>query len=251
MLRGERMCSFVQESCSTPKEAAGVSRRILSLSPFYGLPAIAAPTVPEAGPTFRTLKKPPAIPVATAVILLRTTQEAALDWGGPFEKPGLYQTNFNKKRSEGFAAFKERFATYDLSELFNQSQALEKDPRSNRLYFTFLNEVQFRTLQDGIKRRGEQERFGLNVGARLYRKIMSGDAVGPRISKGDEYDPKAPVDMSSPLSGEWKPLQPPLSKGKSPSDLATGARRLMDQAQIHLSTENPEVINATACPSLA
>ena len=55
----------------------------------------------DSGPTFRTLRKPPEIPVATAVILLRTTQEAALDWGGPFSKPGLYQTNFNKKRTEG------------------------------------------------------------------------------------------------------------------------------------------------------
>ena len=211
--------------------ATEVSRRMLGVSAcLAGLPApsMAAPAPPESGPTFRTLRKAPEIPVATAVILLRTTQEAALDWGGPFGKPGLYQTNFNKKRSESFAAFKERFASYDFSGLLNQSQLLEKDPRTNRLYFSFLNEVQFRTLQDGIKRRGEQERFGLNVGARLYRKILSGDAVGPRIIQGDEYDPNAPVNMSSPLSGAWPPLQPPLSQGRSVSDLANGASRLLD-----------------------
>ena len=221
--------SFFHEGWTASRSNLDVSRRTLSVTAcLSGLPALAAPTAPDTGPTFRTLKKVPELPVATAVILLRTTQEAALDWGGPFAKPGLYQTNFNKKRSEGFAAFKERYATYDLSALFNQSQLLEKDPRTNRFYFTFLNEVQFRTLQDGIKRRGEQERFGLNIGARLYRKMQSGDDVGPRIVKGEEYDPKAPVNMSSPLSGAWPPLQPPLSKGRSPSDLAAGARRLLD-----------------------
>ncbi|CAK9071218.1 unnamed protein product [Durusdinium trenchii] len=188
----------------------------------------AAAETPVAGPTYRTLRAPPEIPVATAVILLRTTQEAALDWGGPFSKPGLYQTSFNKKRSEGFPAFKERYATYDLSALLNQTQLLAKDPRTNRLYFSFLNEVQFRTLQDGIKRRGEQERFGLNVGNRLYRKILQGDEVGPRLVKGDTYDPKAPVDMSSPLSGRWPSLSPPLPKGGSSVDLAKGSQRLLD-----------------------
>ena len=128
---------------------------------------------------------------------------------------------------KGFAAFKERYANYDLSGLLNQTQLLAKDPRTNRFYFSFLNEVQFRTLQDGIKRRGEQERFGFNVGKRLYRKILEGDAVGPRI-QGDTYDPKAPVNMSSPLSGLWPPLQPPLPKGALASDVSEGSQRLMD-----------------------
>ena len=221
--------SFLHGIRSDSKSQTDISRRMLGVSAWlYSGPAVAAPTAPDVGPTFRSLKKAPELPVATAVILLRTTQEAALDWGGPFGKPGLYQTNFNKKRSESFPAFKERFATYDLSGLFNQSQLLEKDPRSNRIYFSFLNEVQFRTLQDGIKRRGEQDRFGLNVGARLYRKILSGDVVGPRIIQGDEYDPKAPVNMSSPLSGAWPPLQPPLAQGRSAGDLAAGTRRLLD-----------------------
>jgi len=206
-------------------------RRLCTSVPYWSWlvagAATAAPAAPEVGPTFRTLRKPPEVPVATAVILLRTTQEAALDWGGPFAKPGLYQTSFNKKRSDAFAAFKERYSNYDLTGLFNQSQLLEKDPRTNRFYFSFLNEVQFRTLQDGIKRRAEQERFGLNVGARLYRKILTGDAVGPRIIRGTDYDPKAPVNMSSPLSGLWPALQPPLSKANSASDLTMGARRLL------------------------
>jgi len=192
------------------------------------LGASSTAAIESTGPTFRTQRTVPEIPVATAVILLRTTQEAALDWGGPFSKPGLYQTNFNKKRSEGFAAFKERYANYDLSGLLNQTQLLAKDPRTNRFYFSFLNEVQFRTLQDGIKRRGEQERFGFNVGTRLYRKILEGDTVGPRIIQGDTYDPKAPVNMSSPLSGLWPPLQPPLPKGALVSDLSEGSQRLMD-----------------------
>ena len=156
------------------------------------------------------------------------TCQAALDWGGPFSKPGSYQTSFNKKRSEGFPAFKERYATYDLSGLLNQTELLAKDPRSNRLYFSFLNEVQFRTLQDGIKRQGEKERFGFNVGVRLYRKILKGDEVGPRIVTGDTYDPKAPVNMSSPLSGRWLPLEPPLPKGNSLVDLQEGTQRLLD-----------------------
>ena len=139
-----------------------------------------------------------------------------------------YQTNFNKKRSEAFPAFKERYATYDLSGLINETQLLRKDPRTNQLYFSFLNEVQFRTLQDGIKRRGEQERFGFNVGVRLYRKILAGDEVGPRIQQGDSYDPKAPVNMSSPFSGVWPPLTPSLSKGKLITDLESGAQRLLD-----------------------
>eukprot|EP00438_Fugacium_kawagutii_P010207 Skav234239 [mRNA] locus=scaffold1464:474599:475763:- [translate_table: standard] len=219
------------------------SRRHLvwSLSGIATAVSTSAEAVDSSGPTFRTLRAPPEIPVATAVILLRTTQEAALDWGGPFAKPGLYQTNFNKKRSEGagvrgpgwidvkgFPAFKERYANYDLSGLLNQTQLLAKDPRTNRLYFSFLNEVQFRTLQDGIKRRGEQERFGFNVGTRLYRKILKGDTVGPRIVQGDTYDPNAPVNMSSPLSGEWRPLSPALPKGASASDLAEGTQRLLD-----------------------
>ena len=65
------------------------------------LGASSTAAIESTGPTFRTQRTVPEIPVATAVILLRTTQEAALDWGGPFSKPGLYQTNFNKKRSEG------------------------------------------------------------------------------------------------------------------------------------------------------
>ena len=128
----------------------------------------------------------------------------------------------------GFADFKQRYATYDLSALFNQIELLEKDPRTNRLYFSFLNEVQFRTLQDGIKRRAEQERFGFNVGTRLYRKILQGDTVGPRIVQGDAYDPKAPVNMSSPLSGQWPPLSPALPTGALATDLAEGSQRLMD-----------------------
>lgn len=139
-----------------------------------------------------------------------------------------YQTNFNKKRSEAFPAFKERYATYDLSGLINETQLLRKDPRTNQLYFSFLNEVQFRTLQDGIKRRGEQERFGFNVGVRLYRKILQGDEVGPRIQQGESYDPKAPVNMSSPFSGVWPPLTPSLPKGKSVADLSSGVQRLLD-----------------------
>ncbi|CAJ1373504.1 unnamed protein product [Effrenium voratum] len=187
------------------------------------------PAAPASGPTFRTLRAVPEIPVATAVILLRTTQEAALDWGGPFSKASVWQTNFNKRRSEGFPSFRERYANYDLTGLLNQTQLMLKDPRTNRLYFSFLDEVQFRTLQDGIKRRAEQDRFGFNVGARLYRKILNGDEVGPRIqTQPDTFDPKAPVDMSSPFSGRWPALKPPLPKGQSAGDLAEGSRRLLE-----------------------
>ena len=80
------------------------SRRQLLLWSGVATVSTSAAAVDSPGPTFRTLRPPPEIPVATAVILLRTTQEAALDWGGPFAKPGLYQTNFNKKRSEGEGA---------------------------------------------------------------------------------------------------------------------------------------------------
>lgn len=111
---------------------------------------------------------------------------------------------------------------------FESDTVVGQRSRTNRFYFSFLNEVQFRTLQDGIKRRGEQERFGFNVGTRLYRKILEGDTVGPRIIQGDTYDPKAPVNMSSPLSGLWPPLQPPLPKGALVSDLSEGSQRLMD-----------------------
>ena len=156
-------------------------------------------------------------------------QEAALDWGGPFSKASVWQTNFNKRRSEGFPSFRERYANYDLTGLLNQTQLMLKDPRTNRLYFSFLDEVQFRTLQDGIKRRAEQDRFGFNVGARLYRKILNGDEVGPRIqTQPDTFDPKAPVDMSSPFSGRWPALKPPLPKGQSAGDLAEGSRRLLE-----------------------
>ena len=58
------------------------------LWPRRHLWAVALPLGARAA-TYRTLRPAPEVPVATAVILLRTTQEAAMDWGGPFSKPGL------------------------------------------------------------------------------------------------------------------------------------------------------------------
>mmetsp|Transcript_99617 Transcript_99617/g.277359 ORF Transcript_99617/g.277359 Transcript_99617/m.277359 type:complete len:386 (+) Transcript_99617:3-1160(+) len=185
--------------------------------------ALEAP--PDVGATFRTLRAPPEIPVATAVILLRTTLEAIKDWGGALSNPGKYQVSFNKRRAESFESFRTRYQNYDLTGLLNQTLLQVKDPRTNRFYFSFLNEVQWRTLGQQLTRKADAERFSRVVGDRLYRKILSGDVVGPRtIGEGDD----AQVNMSSPFSGTWPPLAAPLPRGQGPADLAKGAQLLLE-----------------------
>jgi len=198
---------------------------LLGAGVAIGKPAGADAVSANEIPTFRTLRPPPEVPVETAVILLKTTQEAVMDWGGAFSKPGKYQVSFNQRRNEEFQAFKGRYQNYDLTGLYNQTLLESKDPRTNRLYFAFLNEVQWRTLGDGITRQSDQVRFSRVVGDRLYRKILSGDFVGPRtIGEGEN----AQVNMSSPFSGAWPSIAEPLPTGRSQGDLAEGARQLLE-----------------------
>eukprot|EP00931_Biecheleriopsis_adriatica_P115167 TRINITY_DN90994_c0_g1_i1.p1 TRINITY_DN90994_c0_g1~~TRINITY_DN90994_c0_g1_i1.p1 ORF type:complete len:351 (-),score=41.32 TRINITY_DN90994_c0_g1_i1:111-1163(-) len=179
----------------------------------------------------RTRNPPPRIPVATAVILLRTTQEVAVTWGAPWDKPGSFQTRFNNMRSNGMTYFRTRYVNYDLSELFDETMAATVDPRTNRLYFAFLNKIHFQVLEEGLKKKNDRDTFGRLLGERLYRKILKGDVVGPRVQTDGDFDPSSPVNMSSPFSGRWPALQPPLPKGNSAEDLALGIRQILTYLQ--------------------
>lgn len=197
--------------------------------------AIIAPSAVNAlvdsAPTFRTLQQVPEIPVETAVILLRTTAEAIVDFGC-FKDNADWQAKFSKERMATFASFKSRYQNYDLTGLYNQSILEVKDPRTNRLYFNYLNLVQFQAIGKTITRKGQRLQVSRIIGDRLYDKILRGDVVGPRTIGTDEEIDKgtAEVNMSSTFSGVWPAITSPLprGKGKSPEELKSGVRQLLE-----------------------
>lgn len=202
------------------REAAADGLAIaLGLAGLLTQPAEAA-----AEAVFRTQREAPRVPKATAVMLLRTTYESVDDWGC-YRNMGQYQKDFMGQMRGGFPAFRERYQNYDLSDLLNTSTLMQTGGGiTNRLYFSFLNDAQWRTIGQAIKRPGDRKRFSRVVGDRLYRRILQGFEL-----RADVEAPASEEDVAggfNPNIGSWPPISP-LPTGTEAADLAQGAGQLL------------------------
>ncbi|CAE8708604.1 unnamed protein product, partial [Polarella glacialis] len=109
----------------------------------------------------RTLKEIPEIPKVLAIMLLRTTYDSASDWGCFKADMIDYQRSFSLQLRDGYQSFRGRYQNYDLSALYNTTQLLQSRSGgvTNRFYFSFLNDAQWRVIAKSIRRPGDRLRF--------------------------------------------------------------------------------------------
>ncbi|CAL1171837.1 unnamed protein product [Cladocopium goreaui] len=167
----------------------------------------------------RTTKETPELPQVLAVMLLRTTYDSVESWG-VYSDMADYQKKFAVQLRDGFESFRGRYENYDLTDLYNTSKLLESRSGgvTNRFYFSFLNDAQWRVIARAIRRGPDRERFSQLVGSRLYQSILRGEDI------------KSDVDMQGqeanlPSIGRWPQLA--VSKGSDPTVLSSGTRQLL------------------------
>lgn len=144
----------------------------------------------------RTTKETPELPQVLAVMLLRTTYDSVESWG-VYSDMADYQKKFAVQLRDGFESFR---------------------GVTNRFYFSFLNDAQWRVIARAIRRGPDRERFSQLVGSRLYQSILRGEDI------------KSDVDMQGqeanlPSIGRWPQLA--VSKGSDPTVLSSGTRQLL------------------------
>ncbi|CAK0806720.1 unnamed protein product, partial [Prorocentrum cordatum] len=94
--------------------------------------------------------------------------------------------------------------------------------------FDYLVGCQFRILSRKIPRKEARARFTRKLGETLYRKILAGDVVGPRVWVGDdETGSLGDVNMSSPFSGTWPAISTLPQRAQSAEELRKGAQALL------------------------
>eukprot|EP00434_Breviolum_minutum_P013997 symbB.v1.2.012345.t1/scaffold826.1/size159518/12 len=192
----------------TPCATDPIGRRMVTvttLSVAYGSPAKAI---------LRTTKETPELPQVLAVMLLRTTYDSVDSWG-VYSDMADYQKKFSLQLRDGFESFRGRYENYDLTALYNTSKLLESV--TNRFYFSFLNDAQWRVIGRAIRRSSDRERFSQLVGERLYNSILRGEDLKSDIAmEGEE---------NMPSIGRWPQLA--VSKGSDATALSTGCRQLL------------------------
>ncbi|CAE7723505.1 ANKRD17, partial [Symbiodinium microadriaticum] len=183
-----------------------------------------APAQAEEKPIFRTTKESPEIPQVLAVMLLRSTYDAVEDWGA-YSTMADYQRNFALQLRDGFQSFRGRYENYDLSDLYNTSKLLASRSGgvTNRFYFSFLNDAQWRVIGRTIRRPANRERFGQFVGERLYQSILRGEELKSDVP--DDSPGAPPQDSFAPI-GQWPKISA-LTRGGDASSLTAGARQLL------------------------
>mmetsp|Transcript_23477 Transcript_23477/g.54781 ORF Transcript_23477/g.54781 Transcript_23477/m.54781 type:complete len:379 (-) Transcript_23477:42-1178(-) len=179
---------------------------------------------------FRTQRPSPEIPKVLAVQLLRTTYETIEAWG-TYPSMAVYQKNFGLQIREGFQSFRARYQNYDLSALFGGSDLMASGGGvTNRFYFSFLNEAQWRVI--GRQIRSSRGRLGFSrlLGERLYRKILTGEVLRNEVAEDMTND--LPQEVRDQLFiGNWPKLNSTLPKTSSLADLKDGASQLLGYLQ--------------------
>ncbi|CAE7488299.1 ANKRD17, partial [Symbiodinium sp. CCMP2456] len=94
---------------------------------------------------------------------------------------------------------------------------------TNRFYFSFLNDAQWRVIGRTIRRPANRERFGQFVGERLYQSILRGEELKSDVP--DDSPGAPPQDSFAPI-GQWPKLSA-LTRGGDASSLTAGARQLL------------------------
>eukprot|EP00929_Paragymnodinium_shiwhaense_P009014 TRINITY_DN11301_c0_g1_i1.p1 TRINITY_DN11301_c0_g1~~TRINITY_DN11301_c0_g1_i1.p1 ORF type:complete len:387 (-),score=98.91 TRINITY_DN11301_c0_g1_i1:245-1405(-) len=181
------------------------------------LPALAEEGEGGAGAVFRVQKSVPRVPRTLAVLLLRSTYEAVEGWGA-YNSMTEYQIAFSTMRSKAMSNFRDRYANYDLTDLFDPEKVKATGGGvTNKLYFAFLNEVQWRTIAKKIV--NQRDRFGRLIGDRLYKKILKGFELRADVEAPQEE----PV-----VIGAVPKISQPLPAGKGAADIRTGTAQLLD-----------------------
>jgi len=202
---------------------AGGRRMLLSCS--------VAPLILEQGTAataqiYRTTKESPTIDKVLAVMLLRTTYDAAED-SGFYRDMVDYQKQFSLSVRSGFKNFKGRYENYDLTELYNASRLLETRSGgvTNRFYFSFLNDAQWRTVAKAIKRKEDRVQFSRMVGARLYQSILAGQELKADVPQDS---PGYPSEGPNNNIGTWPKLTEGPPQGRDAASISIGAKQLLD-----------------------
>jgi len=177
----------------------------------------------------RTTKASPEIPKVLAVMLLRTTYDSVEGWGA-YSSMAEFQRNFAIQLFNGFRGFKGRYENYDLSELYNNSRLMETRSGgvTNRFYFCFLNDAQWRVIGKAIRRKSDRTRFSRLVGDRLYRSILKGEELKADVSEGS---PGFPGEEEFGQIGTWPKLNGALLQNKDVRSLKQGAGQLLSYLQ--------------------
>eukprot|EP00929_Paragymnodinium_shiwhaense_P108768 TRINITY_DN75100_c0_g1_i1.p1 TRINITY_DN75100_c0_g1~~TRINITY_DN75100_c0_g1_i1.p1 ORF type:complete len:427 (+),score=40.58 TRINITY_DN75100_c0_g1_i1:101-1282(+) len=223
-------------------EPVVLTRRRLLETSFAGAGALVVASQQvwaEDGPVFRMQKEAPRVDRTLAVLLLRTTYETIEGWG-VYKDMQEYQIAFSNSRSRAMRSFRDRYANYDLSDLLDPEKVVASGGGvNNKLYFGFLNEVQWRTIAKKILT--NREAFGRLIGYRLYKSIAEGfevraavDNPRPDLSPecfeqraGEKPKLKA-VSTCDELIGIVPKLTPALPAGTAASDIRKGAGQLLD-----------------------
>eukprot|EP00913_Durusdinium_trenchii_P002925 g2712.t1 len=172
----------------------------------------------QAGTMLRTTKETPEVPQVLAVMLLRSTYDSVESWG-IYPSMAEYQKQFAIQLRDGFEGFRGRYENYDLTELYNTSKLLQSRSGgvTNRFYFSFLNDAQWRVIGRAIRRASDREQFAQLVGSRLYQSILRGEEL--------KSDVDGQQDESLPSIGYWPSLQVP--KGSDPASLSAGCKQIL------------------------
>ena len=199
------------ESCAYPISCAMVG--------WFGQFGFGPFSAPCSGETMlRTTKETPEVPQVLAVMLLRSTYDSVESWG-IYPSMAEYQKQFAIQLRDGFEGFRGRYENYDLTELYNTSKLLQSRSGgvTNRFYFSFLNDAQWRVIGRAIRRASDREQFAQLVGSRLYQSILRGEEL--------KSDVDGQQDESLPSIGYWPSLQVP--KGSDPASLSAGCKQIL------------------------
>jgi len=175
---------------------------------------------------YRTTKESPTIDKVLAVMLLRTTYDAVEEWGC-YRSMADYQKQFSLLVMNNFKSFTGRYENYDLTELFNTSRLLETRSGgvTNRFYFSFLNDAQWRTVAKAIRRKESRDQFSRVVGDRLYRSILTGQELKADVPQDN---PGFSDESSTNSIGVWPKLAESLPEGRDAASISMGAKQLLN-----------------------
>lgn len=178
-------------------------------------------------------------------MLLRTTYNSVSDWG-VYESMATYQRNFWFQLRDGYETFRERYKNYNFGDLYNATKlAMTRSGGvTNRFYFAFLNDAQWRVIGQAIRRPGDRTRFGRVVGDRLYRAILKGEELRNDLPEGSE--PVSEEEAAFNRVGTWPQISQPLPTGAAPADVRQGVTQLLEYLRAQKYCEDFEVSEVLA-----
>lgn len=227
--------------------AAGLITTVAGTSP--GLAGWAGGAACAEEVVYRTKKQAPRIPKVLAVMLLRTTYESVEDWGA-YSDMASYQKYFALQIRDGYQSFRDRFRNYDLTMLYNTTflEASADGGISNRFYFSFLNDAQWRVIGRAVKSEQDRDRFGRVVGDRLYRAIIKGKELKSDVEEdANATEEEKEVARKYQRIGIW-PALGKLPKTDKPDEVLRNVGRILGYLKEQGYCESFEISLPEALP---